>query len=522
MKSRDEAIRKLGLANLVNANFAVRKDTVRPILSSYAANDDGGNEDLRTMVFESTVGSIAALQFLNTVPEDNGDSYHQAIGITYNAIRQAQSGRINYTVNTFEKYVWNLTQLHTLYAYGLRAVRCLDLVDAFTAQSPVQVIRACGFDYEDLRDNCAQFSAYLRKAREILVNRFPLKLPIFEWKSYLFGHVFKDMNAKKAQWYIPRLGPSLSYCTFDGEGNGAIQEAQINLVENYMTTSQFTRAFEEILDYMAVESRFAAIPGEIIRAFGPNSYYDASYWEPDASGLLVHDKGFLEMLQNAGLGGPEGFTGDGTGSGDTVTLSYDSLGRLQNAIVARVGQIPYQATMDQAILNVEGDKPTSEDVLNAFTWQYHCDTPVLRGQELFSGIDTCGSEILECIIIETLDPTGRPRAFVIRNGLTLNGATGLESVARWAQFDWFPAITRGYMNVADGVTQNPTFDYIFDAANFGYADFSIVDTAHGITALAMWTKWVSDTTTNKKQFARESSGKNKDKGKKKDDQKDPK
>lgn len=233
------------------------------------------------------------------VSTDGNSALNTASRNLYTFVRHANSGHSNYNSPDLMLYLLAVDQV---YAFICNAQRLYGIMNVFAQENryyPKHIVRALGFDYDDMLSNLANFkfwiNSFVLKAGSLCV---PGGFSVYLRHSFMFQNVYMDEPSAKAQSYafVPE-----GFYVYDETTNP--QGGQLTWSELSGTGTPITfnalRAFGDSLLNPLLESEDLAIMGgDILKAYGVDALYKTSTIPDDYVTVPVHDVEVLDQIHN--------------------------------------------------------------------------------------------------------------------------------------------------------------------------------------------------------------------------------
>jgi hypothetical protein len=238
------------------------------------------------------------------ISRDGSSPLNMGAQLLYNLIRAENSGARNYDAPDLMHYIMGVDSLFIYYANMLRLYGTLNNFTFLNRYTPKALVRAMGYDYDDLSRNMAQFRSYINTfAKRLSTFIMPHNITMIERHFNMFGRVYKDSESEKAQYYmyIPKF---IWKYNAIGSTSGALLEPVIMVPSGALSTtapgytfSQIVTTGDALLAAMNDEDTLT-MAGDMLKAFGEANIWKQDYINYDFKLDPVFDFTWLTQVQN--------------------------------------------------------------------------------------------------------------------------------------------------------------------------------------------------------------------------------
>lgn len=333
-------------------------------------------------------------------------------------------------------------QVFAMLAFGIRAYGVMRKYDQQNAYTPAHLIRAMGFDYNDLQNNLANMwftlNDLIDRAQQIWV---PNAFPFIERWFWMNSNIYKDASGVKSQFYMFVPGMFYQYNETLTEMGGGLEPITWNPSEAH-TWSQYTNMVREAIQRLLLSQDRGTIFGDILKAYGPDKLYKISPISSDYMVEPVYDQEVLMQIENS----------------TALPIYPRNIRQWDNGAISQeyIGQTPFNF-ITRSVLNFHTDSvPTPEMIMVAtrlttlgFGGLVNSDHVTYKSV----APGAAGTEYIAAYAMWTLvDGNLHEDWMTSVNCFGTDSATSAEDLsrmARWCSFDWAPWVytTKGDMKV---------------------------------------------------------------------------
>lgn len=414
--------------------------------------------------YYQTVPGVMALNWLPSIGGREDTAVNAAKDSIYSFVVHANSRNTSYNATDLMMVILSAGQVFAMLANGIRAYGTMRLYDQRNAYLPKALIRAMGFDFNDLQNNLSNMwfdlNEIIARCSQIWV---PKNLPFIERWFWLNSHIYMDSESVKGQYYLfnqrnflgynekqTPQGGGLSWMTAQGNfANDSISNIFTMNANNPATWAQFKTVLNAMIKYLVDSEDRGIIMGDILKAYGAGNLYSLAPVSVDYQVAPVYDREVLTQIENCCP--YEGIYKDI--EQEQTTLSIFTQWVYTRSGVVSAGIRP----MNTAVLNFhQVENPTPEQVMVAtrlrpsgFT-QFSGGSGTLVTTAVFPV--TLGTEYIYDIHVVNLTPYGASNTYTINKFTTKFLATEtIPSVNYYIQmaFDWCP-----WVYIIDDVVRN--------------------------------------------------------------------
>lgn len=376
------------------------------------------------------------------------DALNQAKDSIYSFTVHANSRNTSYTSQDEMLVILAGASLFSSIAHGIRAYGTMKAFNQTNSYMPRGLIRAMGFNYDDLQTNLSQMwfdlNEMIARSAQIWI---PNNLPFMERWFWMNSNIYSDGNSSKSQFYmyVPQNfwyynetlndnGGGLSYVTGSvGTTSGASWSQSYASPATWDQYREFINAqFTALIDS---EDR-GLIFGDILKAYGSERIYALKPIPVDYTVVPVYDPEVLSQIENSNQ------------SIQTLVQIYQDqkTGKLYSGYVnSFTTASTWQYGLTYKVLNMhQATDPSPEQVMVATRMMSLGNYPVLNSDGKFASFApaTCGTEEVAgyFIITKTWADTNPKILTVNLTDLTEPANLSFQLVYNWAAFDWAPWI----------------------------------------------------------------------------------
>lgn len=307
LKNHPEWYTHYNTSNLIALNLASKQNEI------YEATRASYSNGVTNFTYTKGMPSIALMHIMFTVPKEDMDGWKSGVRLVYQALRTANSGRINYLAKDVEKYIVNVRMLHAINAYLQKIYRLTYTFASTNNAVPLVMLEAAGVDAEDIMANANNLFAFCQRYAQQCNVAFPLNMPLFERAEWIMRATFLDSESEKPSFYVtgltarndgdlvPNDGQTYYVCT-DASNPAAIawEMRSLNIPIKQKTTYAELKAYaDRIKNDLLNDYAMGMIAGDIIKAFGDKAFGNWDITKIDESAPVIFDKYLLNQVQNA-------------------------------------------------------------------------------------------------------------------------------------------------------------------------------------------------------------------------------
>lgn len=442
---------------------------------------------------------------------------NQASRSYYSFEVHANSRNYNYTDQDLMILTIAGTQPFCMLAAMCRAYGYMKVYSEQDSYSPRQVIRAMGFDYDDLKKHLANMwfdiNEMISRTGQIWI---PNTMPLLKRWYWMNSNIYTDANSTLAQKYMYVQSRYLQYnetasnkggcllplyLTEGSTGNLSYVEFAPGDATNVVYTwDQWKQAFDGLMDPLLNSEDRGIIFGDILNAFGKDQIYAMSPITPDLRVEPVYSQEVLTQFENcvATPFRPAGLVQDPNGG---LIAAWES------KPFAGVSTYNFNGVPLTAVLNFHHNSPVTPDEIVVATRSMtmgkisspivagidstQINNPVAAGALNVVQTDnvpqTCGSEVINSIII-IQNITG--------TSLQWRQSTKYNELSSWGSsvgavyaFDWSPAVyayTFGTSPSSTTATSQIPNNVYMEFDNYTTVDVSVLRKLHDMSMYSLF------------------------------------
>lgn len=186
----------------------------------------------------------------------------------YMNIRKAYSGSLPADAPDMMVYVLALDSLYSLYERLKRAYYITGLFSPYNENLPAMMLKADGFDADDMRNNYDKvYASLVIRANQLSALPVPDEFSIFKRHQFLSSNIYADTPSVKAQLYIFSQKYYWKFAEQADKGSGLVyREAKSDQVDAN-TFAMWLSLWDEMYDALVNWDTSLAIQGQILRAY---------------------------------------------------------------------------------------------------------------------------------------------------------------------------------------------------------------------------------------------------------------
>lgn len=131
------------------------------------------------------------------------DPFNRANDAIFTFVRQNKSGQPIYEAPNLGMYNFAMANAYAFYEFITRAYGTTQRYSVLDWYTPKTLVNAMNLDFEDLRDNLADFRTWINSfCYELQQFASPSGIAVHERYKFLFSNIFLDEDTQKAQYYL--------------------------------------------------------------------------------------------------------------------------------------------------------------------------------------------------------------------------------------------------------------------------------------------------------------------------------
>lgn len=226
----------------------------------------------------------------------------------YSYIRQANSGGKNYDPNDLMSYLLAVDEAYMLYFDAARILGVINLYNNENRYAPRVIVRALGWDYDDILSNLANFKYYINAfANKLNALPVPKLWPFYQRHAWMYGGIYADGTSPKAQLYA--FAPTIARYRDDATGklvaftltelSTDVIGARVTSPAAARTVKSFKIATDKVFEHLINSQDVGTMGGDIKKAFGEGGLITASMVPDNYVIVPTYDEEVLSQFQNA-------------------------------------------------------------------------------------------------------------------------------------------------------------------------------------------------------------------------------
>lgn len=423
-------------------------------------------------------GSPAGIMTIDWYPSvspstDNTSAINMATRSMFTYIRSRISGARTYEAPDIMMYYIAMDSVYTLLNEAIRVYGLMQTYKLMNAYYPKQIVEALGWDWDNLRDNMADFRAVINFTIKEL-QTYPVANAFYYAKRHrlLSSQLYVDATTSKAQNFAFVAKGFYKYNEYDG----ATKLDMIDRPANKFTLESFSSFISDLVNPLLVSQDMRQMAADMLSVFGRENFYTIPTISEDFRTVEVYEPEILQQINNMTI--ITGLTKDKMVITQETDIGENSGAILFKPIIPETtdGEFDNTYLEGNALLNFDLESPTSADVMNATrlvcSAEKQTDGTLLitsSGSELVVGVNVWIQYIysktgeLTFNEVPVKSNTYRiPKKTVA--GDVYNGLLGLINLlGPWSNFDWAPPIYVGSTSPTDQVR---TAVLIYDMNNY--------------------------------------------------------
>lgn len=250
--------------------------------------------------------SVPGVMVLDWVPSIGGDDFtavNQAANSMYSFIVHANSRNYKYDPNDLMLMILAGANAFSGFAEGVRVFGVMNRYNGIDRYTPQALVKALGFDFDDLRDNLSQMWFDLNHlANQLQQIWIPNVMPVVERWFWMNSNIYRDSTSAKAQYYVFRQAVFYTLNeTYSSNGTAlTINTAHIHKPRD-RKWSDYMAGMNEMLNALINAQDRGMIFGDILNAYGADKLYAVSSIDVNYATPISYNAEVLSQIENASV-----------------------------------------------------------------------------------------------------------------------------------------------------------------------------------------------------------------------------
>lgn len=353
---------------------------------------------------------VMSVDYINAIGKTSiaTEGVNMAAAQLYTAIRQKNSGAKNYEAPDVMMYVLAMREIYTHFFSIKRLIGIVGMYNFYNHSLPDALIKAAGFDPDNLRQNIAQYRGRLNLlARKINSFAVPKYFKMFDRAAYINSFVFGDSDSVRGQIYMFK---NVGYFKWSAKTSDKGTELAFNKLLNYKLTTLSYASLESYLDLvddlittMFQDEDVLTMSGDILKAFPDSELYGIAETPEGYTIDIKYDVDILAQIENSNAVLPAGIYDNETTLGGSDGDQFDVNIRQDNQVITQGFKItspgvgtnakaPYGFYLLERVLNSHKNNPDYTDVLE---WTRLCTVSdiTVATSGITVNVESCGLEL---------------------------------------------------------------------------------------------------------------------------------
>lgn len=410
------------------------------------------------------------------------DPVNLAADASYSFNRHMNSGAANYDSNDQMLYQIAACELYMFWSYAVRALGVINIYDHTNNYLPKALVRACGFDFDDLMKNQTKLRGAINTCAALMSSyAVPDIFPYYQREITMVSRIYEDRDVLKPQIYV--LRPEI-YRTYEEATSDKGAVLKSHFMPDVLTVDEWITIMNDMINKFRRSEDCGIISGDLLKAYGRENVVKMPVIDENYVVMPTYDENWLLQIHNAKIL-TEGLLEENLTQFD-IKSDVDSglVKYLPLLYTNKCAQLPN-------FIDIRKDDPTPEDVLVATRF---CPS-TQYGVALVPGINKrvwavkyAGLEIITSAFTVRLNAeTGEYEGDSVESSwIDANDAdTDLFIEARLSKFDWAPFVYYG--GSSDVIGSNPkwtVFQQFGEISNYALLSDSNLEEIHRAEILA--------------------------------------
>lgn len=393
------------------------------------------------------------------VSQDERSAINVAASAIYSYVRYANSGHANYDAPDLMMYLLAMSNVYSFVTWCQRLLGAVNLFDQRNRYLPRAIYFANHVDYDDMRDNIANFrcwlNTYITKVASLAV---PATMSVFNRLAFLYSNVYIDGPTIKDQMYMltPYRNAWYRFEIDETTSMGKLNLKNMTMQNDLATIKEIETYGEQLFDAIWSQEDFGIMSGDILKAYGDGNLVHLVPVPVDFVIAPLYDPMFLHQFKNARL-----VTSQYPGS-----ISQTAGGLIRHRCYVDTSATVEERTLDLLMLEMDKvltsdfDHPSPEVIIESTRL-----IPVNLRAESISGYLHTGTELPRTLDAIVYNSHGSLERWTITSTSTIRESTdsGFSELAGTAAilkaFKYAPEIFVGHYN---HITEEYDVQHILD------------------------------------------------------------
>lgn len=404
-------------------------------------------------------------QTMAAVPGVMQIRFNPSLGSDTTAINQSKDATYSFTVhansrnksyNSADEMMVILAgaQYFACLAMGIRAYGLMRRYDPINSYLPEALVKACGFDFADLKSNLPNMwfdlNQHIAASRQIWI---PNEFPVIDRWFWLNTNIYMDAGNSKGQYYVFAQEYFWYYNETINEQGGGLSAVRWlpKGSTTYNTWSEYLELLGQLEDALLNSEDRGVIMGDMLKAYGAEKMYHINEITSEYYVEPTYNEEVLCQIENATV--CEHALPNVVQEQNTLQIGYDYVTNA-SAIANPTGT---SMLPDWCLLNLHNLNPTNEQIMIATRLAAVGSSPIISsdGTEVIGVHPTyAGTEIVTGItVLAYYLNSGVPKLgqiYINLKSYNTTAAVNLNSrdIAYWTAFDWAPWMATYHVGTA--------------------------------------------------------------------------
>lgn len=412
----------------------------------------------------------------------------------YSFVVHANSRTKLYDAPDYMMYCLAGVDLYAAYADMVRAYGVARWYNSYNRYYPAVVLKALGYDLEEIISNMANFRYQLNRFAVALTSiNIPNELPIYSRQTWLPQNLFMDHPGMKSQTYAFVPAVLHNYEGYSSSNGGYLH----GLPWKSLSLTQKLERYTIMLNTLLADQDIGIMSGDTLKAFGPDKLLKVNMIGEDYTTIPVYDETVLMQIENLTICGGTHFTQPASGDVPALDTINDiwqnpSLGNrifYVPTLTSTVSDVKY-CTYNKMI-NIRHDNPSVDDLFEAtrFTVMGNCDYTTFTSVSDPCGIplDCVGTEIVTNVSIYNLEDINNPTTYNdnrVRKGTGSSATTSFYQMTEMSTFRHHPILMLATPRTTPSDSVETTL--MCDVANYTILDYKELNNMHSTALLSQF------------------------------------
>lgn len=250
---------------------------------------------------DESVPGIMALTWFPAIGGEDFNAINQAASSMYSYVVHANSRNYKYDANDLILMILAGANAFSGFAEGVRVFGVMNRYNGVDMYTPQALVKALGFDFDDLRDHLSQMwfdlNHIANKLQQIWI---PNVMPVVERWFWMNSNIYRDAESAKAQYYVFRQETFYTLSEVGSENGTSLTVNASKFVKPFdRKWSDYMTMMNEMIDALVDAQDRGMIFGDILNAYGADKLYSVSSIDVNYQTPISYNTEVLSQIENA-------------------------------------------------------------------------------------------------------------------------------------------------------------------------------------------------------------------------------